>query len=153
MILSKTFQTNSMLIKRGNALFLKNAHFKGTRISLLLLVHIWEETSAPLPRKELNQRTLLCPPSTLHLFILMQVSNLSNENAEGVTFSQLTQLKKATMLYVQGTRTEGHLLTVYSLQFSSVAQSCRTLCNPMNRSTPGLPVHQQLLESTQTHVH
>ena len=39
------------------------------------------------------------------------------------------------------------------LQFSSVAQSCLTLCNPMNRSTPGLPVHHQLLEFTQTHVH
>ena len=37
-------------------------------------------------------------------------------------------------------------------QFSSVAQSCPTLCNPMNRSTPGLPVHHQLLEFTQTHV-
>ena len=35
-----------------------------------------------------------------------------------------------------------------SVQFSSVAQSCPTLCNPMNRSTPGLPVHQQLPEST-----
>ena len=38
-------------------------------------------------------------------------------------------------------------------QFSSVAQSCPTLCDPMNRSTPGLPVHHQLLEFTQTHVH
>ena len=38
-------------------------------------------------------------------------------------------------------------------QFSSVAQSCPTLCNPINRSTPGLPVHHQLLEFTQTHVH
>ena len=38
-------------------------------------------------------------------------------------------------------------------QFSSVTQSCLTLCNPMNRSTPGLPVHHQLPESTQTHVH
>ena len=40
-----------------------------------------------------------------------------------------------------------------SVQLSSVAQSCPTLCNPMNRSTPGLPVHHQLLEFTQTHVH
>ena len=40
-----------------------------------------------------------------------------------------------------------------SFQFSSVAQSCRTLCDPMNRSTPGLPVHHQLPEFTQTHVH
>ena len=37
--------------------------------------------------------------------------------------------------------------------FSSVAQSCPTLCDPMNRSTPGLPVHHQLPEFTQTHVH
>ena len=40
-----------------------------------------------------------------------------------------------------------------SVQLSSVAQSCPTLCDPMNRSTPGLPVHHQVLESTQTHVH
>ena len=40
-----------------------------------------------------------------------------------------------------------------SVQFSSVAQSCPTLCNPMNHSTLGLPVHHQLLEFTQTHVH
>ena len=40
-----------------------------------------------------------------------------------------------------------------SVQFSSVAQSCPTLCDPMNRSTPGLPVHHQLPEFTQTHVH
>ena len=39
------------------------------------------------------------------------------------------------------------------VQFSSVAQSCPTLCDPMNCSTPGLPVHHQLLEFTQTHVH
>ena len=38
-------------------------------------------------------------------------------------------------------------------QFSSVTQSCLTLCYPMNCSTPGLPVHNQLPESTQTHVH
>ena len=39
------------------------------------------------------------------------------------------------------------------VQFSSVAQSCPTLSDPMNRSTPGLPVHHQLPEFTQTHVH
>ena len=41
--------------------------------------------------------------------------------------------------------------TLLSVQFSSVAQSCPTLCDPMNRSTPGLPIHHQLPESTQTH--
>ena len=42
---------------------------------------------------------------------------------------------------------------IYSVQFSSVAQSCLTLCDLMNRSTPGLPVHHQLPEFTQTHVY
>ena len=40
-----------------------------------------------------------------------------------------------------------------SVQFSSVAQSCLTLCDPMNRSMPGLSVHHQLPEFTQTHIH
>ena len=40
-----------------------------------------------------------------------------------------------------------------SVQFSSVTQSCLTVCDPMNRSTPGLPVHHHLPEFTQTHVH
>ena len=40
-----------------------------------------------------------------------------------------------------------------SVQFSSVTQSCPTLCNPMNWSMPGLPVHHQLQEFTQTHAH
>ena len=48
----------------------------------------------------------------------------------------------AYLTYVQG-----------SVQFSSVAQSCPTLCDTMNRNTPGLPVHHQFLESTHTHVH
>ena len=42
---------------------------------------------------------------------------------------------------------------IQKLQFSSVAQSCPTLCNPMDCITPGLPIHHQLLEFTQTHVH
>ena len=41
----------------------------------------------------------------------------------------------------------------FLVQFSSVAQSCPTLCDPMNHSTPGLPVHHQLPEFTQTQVH
>ena len=43
--------------------------------------------------------------------------------------------------------------SLYLYQFSSVAQSCPTLCDSVNRSTPGLPVHHQLPEFTQTHVH
>ena len=44
-------------------------------------------------------------------------------------------------------------LSATSVQFSSVTQSCLTLCDHMNRSTPGLPVHHHLPEFTQTHVH
>ena len=43
--------------------------------------------------------------------------------------------------------------SVISVQFSSVAQLCPPLCDPMNRSTPGLPVHHQHPEFTQTHIH
>ena len=57
------------------------------------------------------------------------------------------------MFYI--TKFGGHFLVaiVSTVQFSSVSQSCPTLCDPMNRSTPGLPVHHQLPEFTQTHVH
>ena len=43
--------------------------------------------------------------------------------------------------------------TLVIIQFSSVAQSCLTFWDPMNCSTPGLPVHHQFLECTQTHIH
>ena len=53
--------------------------------------------------------------------------------------------------HIDGGRTEP-LLVVFNLQFSSVAQSCPTLCNPMDCSTSGFPVHHQLPELAQTHV-
>ena len=46
-----------------------------------------------------------------------------------------------------------HHKPICEIQFSSVIQSCLTLCDPMDCSMPGFPVHHQLLESTQTHVH
>ena len=54
---------------------------------------------------------------------------------------------------LQNTQNNSTKYTLFNkVQFSSVVQSCPTLCDPMNRSTPGLPVHHQLLEFTQTHV-
>ena len=58
-------------------------------------------------------------------------------------------LQRAALIMISATAA---LCKVYSVQFSSIAQSCPTLCDPMNRSTPGLPVHHQLPEFTQTHV-
>ena len=69
----------------------------------------------------------------------------------------------STRLYAGGELQGSHMTSLSGLwwthssyptvQFTSVAQSCPTLCDPMNRSTPGLPVHHQFLEFTQTHVH
>ena len=65
-------------------------------------------------------------------------------------YMSLERLKKKT---VQGWKSGVFLRFRGTVQFSSVTQSCLTLCNPMNCSTPGLPVHHQLPEFTQTHVH
>ena len=54
---------------------------------------------------------------------------------------------------IKGRLLLGKKAMINSVQFSSVTQSCPTLCNSMNHSTPGLPVHHQLPEFTQTHVH
>ena len=66
------------------------------------------------------------------------------------TYSQRWDLSRLLMLNL-------YFLNLFSSfthsQFSSVAQSCPTLCDPMDCSTPGLPVHHQLLELAQTHVH
>ena len=68
---------------------------------------------------------------------------VSQQNSEGGT--EISHILSALNI---------HRLPHYqSVQFSSVAQSCPTLCNPMNRSMPGLPVHHKLLEFTQTHAH
>jgi len=58
-------------------------------------------------------------------------------------------------IYTDGQQTHEKMLNItnYSVQFNSVTQSCLTLCDPMNCSMPGLSVHHQFLEFTQTHVH
>ena len=70
---------------------------------------------------------------------------------------KLACLIQTPALSLADTETLGKSLNLSEPQFpylfSSVAQSCPTLRNPMNRSTPGLPVHHQLPESTQTHFH
>ena len=66
----------------------------------------------------------------------------------GITKSQTRLMQLSTHTHA---RCKANIL--FSVQFSSVAQSCPTLCDPMNRSMPGLPVHHQLPEFTQTHVH
>ena len=70
----------------------------------------------------------------------------SIKDRNGLDLTEAEDIKKRWQEYME---------EVYKkdLQFSSVAQSCPTLCNPMNHSTPGLPVQHQLPGFTQTHVH
>ena len=74
-----------------------------------------------------------------------------------IKYTHCTVGKEAEVLYYYLTVTLNYsnLEIIYGteVQFSSVAQWCPTLCDPMNRSMPGLPVHHQLPEFTQTHVH
>ena len=80
---------------------------------------------------------------TLHL------KQLEKEEIKNPTVSRRKEiLKIRTEINAKETKE-----TISSVQFSSVTQSCPTLCDPMNRSTPGLPVHHQLPEFTQIHVH
>ena len=56
--------------------------------------------------------------------------------------------------HINKLKNKNHMfISIRSDQIRSVAQSCPTLCDPMNRSMPGLPVHHQLPEFTETHVH
>ena len=85
-----------------------------------------------------------------------------NMNLILILFESVSQVFNHIFLVAYSCLVPGHqrkvhvlYLTVFhlSVQFSSVAQSCLTLCDPMNCSTPGLPAHHQLLEFTQTYVH
>ena len=71
------------------------------------------------------------------------------------TYLRILSLNIAFQCLLQWPKQEWVKIRVklFSVQFNSVAQSCLILCNPMNCSTPGLPVHHQLPEFTQTHVH
>ena len=83
------------------------------------------------------------PPGNLLIYIL-QVKNL---------WVQQWQMLDSSTIFTTCHFSAPASSAFSSVQFSSVAQLCPTLCDPMNRSTPGLPVHHQLPEFTQTHIH
>ena len=88
--------------------------------------------------------------SRFHVYVLMyNIINIFNDPIKlGLQKLSASERLTAHKIKVQSRSTNGHLY-----HFSSVSQSCPTLCDPMNCSTPGLPIHHQLSESTQTHVH
>ena len=86
----------------------------------------------------------------------IRASNTSNEYSGLISFKIdfLNKFPLGVILYL--VTFQYYILSynaLLSVQFSSVAQSCPILCNPMNHSMPGLPVHHQLPEFTQTHVY
>ena len=101
----------------------------------------WQPTPVFLPGKSHGKRSLVgyTPPGRKRV-----KHNLATKQQKINVFA--LQILAATF---ETTRNN----LVCSVQFSSVAQSGPTLCDPMNRSTPGLPVHHQLPVFTQTHVH
>ena len=90
-----------------------------------------------ISKTELEMFTSSFPLETLYKIMLI---DLHNKNLE-------LHLKLTSIIEFS------HFNYIQSGQFSSVAQSCLSLCDPMNCSMPGLPVHHQLPEFTQTHVH
>ena len=81
------------------------------------------------------------------------VNDRDTQNAAVHGVAELDKRDRATTYMRKEEIPKINNLFTLSVQFSSVAQSCLTLCDPMNCSTPGLTVHHQLPEFTQTHVH
>ena len=92
-----------------------------------------------------------------HSFTWMNVVNqylLNTRHCAGYLLFFILLTWKLGLVHVGLLTTIGpYTLFAISVQFSSVAQSCPTLCDPMNYNTPGLSVHHQFLQFTQTHVH
>ena len=110
----------------------------------------WQEYTEELYKKDLhdpdNQDSVIIhlEPDILESEVLWALGNITMNKASGGDGIpvELFQILNDDAVKV-----------LHSVQFSSVTQSCPTLCDPMNHSMPGLPVHHQLPESTQTHVH
>ena len=105
--------------------------------------------------KESSQQHSSKPSVLRHSdFFTVQISHSYMTTGKTIALTRRTFVGKVTPLLLNMVSS---LVVTFlprsSVQFSSVAQSCPTLCYPMNRSMPGLPVHHQLPEFTQTHVH
>ena len=84
-------------------------------------------------------------------FSVLPMFTSKNFVVSGLTFKFLIHFG---FIFSYGVRQCSNFIILYvQFSFSSVAQSCPILCNPMNCSTPGLPVHHQLPEFTQNEVH
>jgi len=109
----------------------------------------WQPTPVFLPEKFHGQRNLMgCSSWDCKELDTTEVT----EHTSTIKSPFLGWNIERTYIQMANTHTKRYSKSLI-IQFSSVAQSSPTLCDPMNRSTPGLPVHHQLPEFTQTHVH
>ena len=118
-------------------------------ISLSLLKLMYTELVMP------SNHPVLCHPHLLLLLNFPSIRVFSNESALHIRWPKYWSFSFNISPYKEYSGLISFrmdLLYLHAAQFSSVAQSCPTLFDPMNRSTPGLPVHHQLPELTQTHV-
>ena len=96
-----------------------------------------------------------CLPRLMALFLHLHGQQCRAESftlPPQVLFPALFHFEGSLWLHWSHLEFQDNLVLNRMIQFSSVAQSCPTLCDPTDRSTPGLPVHHQLLELAQTHV-
>ena len=110
------------------------------------LQHARSPCPAPTPRVHSNSCPLSqwCHPTISSSLVLFSSCPQSFPASGSFQMSQF---------FVSGGQIFGFSFSISSVQFISFTQSCLTLCDPMNHSTPGLPVHHQLSEFTQTHAH
>ena len=121
--------------------------FSGTPIIRMLVHLIWSQRSLRVSSALFILFTLFCSSEVISTILSSSLLICSSASDILLSIPSRVFLISVILLFVSV------CLFFNSSQFSSVAQSYPTLCDPMNRSTPGLPVHHQLLEFTQTHVH
>ena len=114
----------------------REAHENRFLVFMILLEYIMSKESG-IP--SFNNREEISHPD----FITFSIRN----------FEFCYKMKKKELMDSHKSLIKRNLFCIVSVQFNSVTQSCPILCNPMDCSTPGLPVHHQHLEFTQTYVH
>ena len=136
---------------------------------LLLLSHDWAPPYNSTGRA-FSYMSLSNPQNTMRQVTLVTsfwVGKFTGKDIKWLTNHSVWKQQSQNRIQIHGTRVQSLSFPSYlsevslqwrltidiSVQFSLVAQSCPTLCDSVNHSTPGLPVHHQLPESTQTHVH
>ena len=110
--------------------------------ALFIIVRTWKQPRCPSADEWVRK--------LWYIYTMEYYSAIKNNTFKSVL---MRWMKLEPIIQSEVSQKEKHQYSISSVQFSSVTQLCPTLCNPMNSSTPGLPVHHQLPEFTQTHVH